>query len=107
MNEAPQQRGYAFERFLKCWFDLWGLVAHASFRTVSEQIDGSFQHEGNTYLGEAKWKRMGSRDAAYDMEQSVIELLAKKRKGFERVHCSQSEIESAWQQAFVDVIRGK
>lgn len=50
---------------------------------------------------------MGSRDAAYDMEQSVIELLAKKRKGFERVHCSQSEIESAWQQAFVDVIRGK
>lgn len=36
MNEAPQQRGFAFERFLKRWFDVWGLDAHASFRTVGE-----------------------------------------------------------------------
>ncbi|WP_292230209.1 restriction endonuclease [Mesorhizobium sp.] len=55
MDEVPQQRGYAFERFLKRWCDLWGLDAHASFRTVGEQIDGSFQHDGNTYLVEAKW----------------------------------------------------
>ena len=55
MDEAPQQRGYAFERFLKRWFDTWGLDAHASFRTVGEQIDGSFQHTGATYLVEAKW----------------------------------------------------
>ncbi|AUX78690.1 restriction endonuclease [Sinorhizobium fredii] len=55
MDEAPQQRGYAFERFLKRWFDVWGLDAHASFRTSGEQIDGSFQHEGSTYLVEAKW----------------------------------------------------
>jgi hypothetical protein len=55
MNEAPQQRGYAFERFLKRWCDIWGLDAHASFRTVGEQIDGSFQHDGSTYLVEAKW----------------------------------------------------
>ncbi|MCR9280329.1 MAG: restriction endonuclease [Rhodobacteraceae bacterium] len=55
MNEAPQQRGYAFERFLKRWFDTWGMDAHASFRTVGEQIDGSFQHDSSTYLVEAKW----------------------------------------------------
>ncbi|NTE56613.1 hypothetical protein G6M78_16180 [Agrobacterium tumefaciens] len=55
MNEAPQQRGFAFERFLKRWFDVWGLDAHASFRIVGEQVDGSFQHEGSTYLVEAKW----------------------------------------------------
>ncbi|UFW72660.1 restriction endonuclease [Bradyrhizobium sp. WU425] len=55
MEEARQQRGYAFERFLKRWFDTWGLDAHASFRTVGEQIDGSFQHDGATYLVEAKW----------------------------------------------------
>ncbi|MBZ9844639.1 MULTISPECIES: restriction endonuclease [unclassified Mesorhizobium] len=55
MDEAPQQRGYAFERFLKRWCDVWGLDAHASFRTATEQIDGSFQHEGSTYLVEAKW----------------------------------------------------
>src|SRR5579872_1422768 len=48
MDEAAQQRGYAFERFLKRWFDVWGLDAHSSFRTVGEQIDGSFQHEGAT-----------------------------------------------------------
>ncbi|RUX45152.1 hypothetical protein EOA22_35095 [Mesorhizobium sp. M7A.F.Ca.US.014.04.1.1] len=56
MDEAPQKRGYAFERFLKRWCDMWGLDAHASFRTVGEQIDGSFQHDSSTYLVEAKWQ---------------------------------------------------
>lgn len=55
MDETPQQRGYAFERFLKRWSNTWGLDAHASFRTKGEQIDGSFQHDGATYLVEAKW----------------------------------------------------
>lgn len=55
MNEAPQQRGYSFERFLKRWFDTWGLDPHAAFRTSGEQIDGSIQYDGATYLVEAKW----------------------------------------------------
>jgi hypothetical protein len=55
MQEVPQKRGFAFERFLKDWFDTWGLDARASFRTNGEQIDGSFQHDGATYLVEAKW----------------------------------------------------
>jgi hypothetical protein len=55
MDEAPQQRGYAFERFLKRWCDTWHLDAHASFRTTGEQIDGSFLHDGSMYLLEAKW----------------------------------------------------
>jgi hypothetical protein len=55
MDEAPQKRGYAFERFLTRWFDTWGLDAHASFRTIGEQIDGSFQYDAATYLVEAKW----------------------------------------------------
>ena len=55
MDEAPHQRGYAFERFLKRWSDVWGLDGNASFRTTGEQIDGSFQHDGSTYLVEAKW----------------------------------------------------
>ncbi|MCR9280330.1 MAG: hypothetical protein NXH99_01470 [Rhodobacteraceae bacterium] len=50
-------------------------------------------------------QRMESRDAAYDMEQRVLELLSTKRKGFERVHCTQAELQSAWQRAFMDVIR--
>jgi len=55
MDEQPQERGLAFERFLKKWFDAWGLDPHAAFSTKSEQIDGSFQHDNTTYLVEAKW----------------------------------------------------
>ncbi|MBO9127698.1 MULTISPECIES: hypothetical protein [unclassified Rhizobium] len=63
-------------------------------------------------LGLEQWKvmlrqRMASRDAAYAMEQRILELLAGKRKGYERVHCLQSELDSAWQQAFIDVVRGR
>lgn len=52
----PQTRGYAFERFLKELFDAYGLAARASFRLVGEQIDGSFEFAGETYLLEAKWQ---------------------------------------------------
>ncbi len=51
----PQERGYAFERFLKELFDANGLGARASFRLRGEQIDGSFVLNGETYLLEAKW----------------------------------------------------
>ena len=53
---APQPRGYAFESFLKDFFNLWGMDAHRSFRNVGEQIDGSFWHSGATYLVEARWQ---------------------------------------------------
>jgi len=52
----PQARGYAYERFLKELFDTNGLAARSSFRLVGEQIDGSFELSGETYLLEAKWK---------------------------------------------------
>lgn len=51
----PQPRGYAFEKFLKALFDANGLEARASFRLTGEQIDGSFELVGETYLLEAKW----------------------------------------------------
>lgn len=54
----PQPRGYAFERFLKDLFDANGLAARASFRLVGEQIDGSFELSGETYLLEAKWTNL-------------------------------------------------
>jgi hypothetical protein len=53
---APQARGYAFERFLKRVFDANGLAGRSSFRVVGEQIDGSFELSGETYLLEAKWQ---------------------------------------------------
>lgn len=51
----PQPRGYAFEKFLKEMFDANGMAGRASFRLVGEQIDGSFEMTGETYLLEAKW----------------------------------------------------
>ncbi|WP_111641802.1 restriction endonuclease [Marinimicrobium alkaliphilum] len=53
---TPQSRGFAFERFLKTLFDAYGLSARSSFRTVGEQIDGSFVLNNETYLLEAKWQ---------------------------------------------------
>ena len=61
---ASQPRGYEFERFLKALFDASGLGARAAFRLIGEQIDGSFQISGETYLLEAKWTdlRIGAAD---------------------------------------------
>ena len=56
MNDSPHERGFAFEHFLKKWFDTWQLEAHTPFRLKGEQIDGSFQHDGHTYIIEAKWQ---------------------------------------------------
>jgi hypothetical protein len=53
---APHARGYAFEAFLKKLFDAFGLSAREPFSLHGEQIDGSFQLEGQTYLMEAKWQ---------------------------------------------------
>ena len=52
----PQARGYAFEKFLKELFDVYGLAAQDPFRLRGEQIDGSFQLANETYLVEAKWQ---------------------------------------------------
>lgn len=51
----PQPRGFAFEKFLKELFDANGLDGRVSFRVAGEQIDGSFDMLGETYLLEAKW----------------------------------------------------
>lgn len=51
----PQPRGYAFEAWLTNAFDGFGMQAREPFRLRGEQIDGSFQLQGETYLVEAKW----------------------------------------------------
>lgn len=53
---APQERGYAFEKFLTALFSAFGMQPRSPFRLVGEQIDGSIEFEGNTYLIEAKWQ---------------------------------------------------
>lgn len=41
---------------------------------------------------------------AYDMEQRVFALLSAKRSGYERIQCSEKELQSAWQAALMDVL---
>jgi len=60
----PQQRGFAFERFLNDLFELFQLAPRRSFRLVGEQIDGSFQLGQSDLLsfsgkveGKAQWSR--------------------------------------------------
>jgi len=53
---APQERGYAFEKFLNTLFNTFDMKARSPFRLVGEQIDGSIEFEGNIYLIEAKWQ---------------------------------------------------
>lgn len=53
---AAQKRGYAFEALLCDLFNVFGLEAREPFRLKGEQIDGSFQLQGETYLVEAKWQ---------------------------------------------------
>jgi len=52
----PQTRGYSFEKYLNNLFKSFGLDPHASYRTVFDQIDGSFILDGNTILIEAKYR---------------------------------------------------
>ena len=51
-----QKRGLAFEPFLTEFFSAHGLDPKGSFRIVGEQIDGSFDWQGNTFLVEARWR---------------------------------------------------
>jgi Restriction endonuclease len=53
---APRPRGFAFEKFLNDLFEAYALAPRGSFRLKGEQIDGSFQYDGQTYLLEAKWQ---------------------------------------------------
>ena len=68
---APQARGFAFEKYLKELFAAFDLEPRSSFRLVGEQIDGSLQHDGHTYLIEVKWQneQIGNRDLSVFQEQ--------------------------------------
>jgi hypothetical protein len=52
----PQERGYAFERFLTDLFSAFGMAPRGGYRLRGEQIDGSFEDERDYYLVEAKWQ---------------------------------------------------
>lgn len=57
-RRTPQERGYAFEDFLKDLFGSEGIQYRGSYRVGSvEQIDGAFKLEHHDYLVEARWRK--------------------------------------------------
>ena len=54
-SDDRQKRGYSLERILHNLFRLNELSYTGSYRTETDQVDGSFQLESFTYLLEAKW----------------------------------------------------
>lgn len=57
-READRNKaGLALEQLLNRLFDLFQLHPRQPFRVVGEQIDGSFELEGQIYLLEAKWEK--------------------------------------------------
>jgi len=60
----PVPRGHEFERFLRVLFEAFDMAPGSPFRLTGEQIDGSFQFQGEVYLLEAKWQdqRTGAED---------------------------------------------
>jgi hypothetical protein len=49
--------GLALEKLLNELFEVFGLRPRQPFRVVGEQIDGSFELEGQVYLMESKWEK--------------------------------------------------
>jgi hypothetical protein len=78
---APQPRGYAFETFLKDFFNAFGLEARDAFRLRGEQIDGSFILSGETYLLEAKWQNTPIGNEPLHAFQGKIEQKAAWTRG--------------------------
>lgn len=56
-EDSPQARGYHLQNLVSDLFDLYGLAPKGAFRVVGEEIDGSFEFQGDTYLLEARWRK--------------------------------------------------
>jgi hypothetical protein len=81
LNVEPHKRGYDFEKYLKDLFNAYGMEARDPFRIRGEQIDGSFQLEGVTYLLEAKWQNQPSNAAELRAFHGKIEEKAAWSRG--------------------------
>jgi hypothetical protein len=56
-EDDRNKAGLALERLLNQLFELFMLRPRQPFRVIGEQIDGSFELDGQIYLLESKWER--------------------------------------------------
>ncbi len=66
-------RGYQLEKLLSDLFDVYGLAPRGAFRLIGEQIDGSFEFQGETYLLEARWREQPAAAADLYAFQEKVE----------------------------------
>jgi hypothetical protein len=52
-----RKAGFALEKLLNQLFELFDLKPRQAFRVIGEQIDGSFELDGQIYLMESKWEK--------------------------------------------------
>ena len=59
LSAEPDRRkaGFALEKLLNNLFKLFFLRPRQAFRVIGEQIDGSFELDGQIYLIESKWEK--------------------------------------------------
>jgi hypothetical protein len=57
LDSDRSKAGLALERLLNRLFEIFELQPRLPFRVVGEQIDGSFELEGQIYLLESKWEK--------------------------------------------------
>ena len=56
-TDDPQSRGYSLEDLLSELFAVHEITYRPPYKTVTEQIDGSFSFKGFDYLVEARWRK--------------------------------------------------
>lgn len=79
-NPDPVGRGYEFQDILTELFDLFALAPRGPFRVSGEEIDGSFDLDGETYLLEARWRKKETAKSDLVVFQQKVE----SKSGFSR-----------------------
>lgn len=77
----PQERGYRLESWLHELFSAFRLAPNSGYKTVGEQIDGSFILHNETYLVEAKWHNQKTAAPDLHVFQSKIDNKAAWTRG--------------------------
>lgn len=77
IDENSQRRGYALENLLVELFKYFEIEVEGPFKLKGEQIDGSFNFDGNNYIFEAKWQNTLSSNNdlytfAYKIESNTL-----------------------------------
>jgi hypothetical protein len=77
-----QARGFALERLMRDLFRLYELEYNGSYRTDTDQIDGSVVLDSFTYLLEARWRENKANDADLGGLKHKVERRLDATRGF-------------------------